>query len=193
MGNFYANITLKAEPAAVVAALQSLRRTAFTSAWPGNLVVVVDQASEQGDLDALASLALTLAARLKAPALAALNHDDDVLLLGLYGPTGQVMEHGWGKFDGMRPPKTDRSAFIQHARKLFGTAPGALPQLPATGGLGRRLLLKAMHAVAPHLLAIDFHQRLAAELGLPEVSAGAGYRYVSRGEFGGGAHPFTRV
>jgi hypothetical protein len=42
-------------------------------------------------------------------------------------------------------------------------------------------------------MAISVHQALVADVGLPEVCAGAGFKYASRGEFADPKPPFEHV
>ena len=60
-------------------------------------------------------------------------------------------------------------------------------------GFGRRLALWVLSAFSKSVFAIRVHQDLVADMGLPEVCAGAGFRYVSRGEFADLEPPFERV
>ncbi len=193
MGNFYTNVTVKAEPTAVAEILRAHRRDAFVAAAPGGMTVVVDREADTQDIDTLASLALTLAAKLSAPALAVLNHDDDALLLALYDPTGLVMEHGWSNGPPFDVPRTDRSAFVEQVRARFGTGRRApVRHAPVPGGF-RELLAGLLGLAFGRFFAIDRHKRLVEETGLPDVCIGAGYNYVARGDVIGGAQQFTRV
>src|SRR5262245_42180319 len=83
MGNFYTNVTLSdVDPAAVEAWLVGDGRQAFVGTW-GRHTVVYDSAGEIQD-GSHAQLAERLSAVFGCAALAALNHDDDVLVLDLY-------------------------------------------------------------------------------------------------------------
>jgi len=68
----------------------------------------------------------------------------------------------------------------------FGTG---MPHL----GIRRRLMLRLLAALSRNVFAIRAHQELVADMGLPAVCAGAGFTYVSRGEFSDLAPPFERV
>src|SRR5215813_9082508 len=85
MGNFYTNITFHGVSSEqVVASLESYRRTALVAPDHPGGVTVYDEASESQDVRILAELAQNISADLQCPALAILNHDDDVLALALY-------------------------------------------------------------------------------------------------------------
>ena len=55
------------------------------------------------------------------------------------------------------------------------------------------MLLKILTLMFGRFFAIDRHQRLVQETGLPDRSIGAGYNYVARGDVQGEARTFTRV
>ena len=193
MGNFYTNVTVKAQPAAVAEVLRARRRDAFIATAPGGMTVVVDREADTQDVDTLASLARTLAAKLSAPALAVLNHDDDALLLALYDANGLVMEHGWSTGPAFEVPQTDRAAFIALVRERFATQPRPPSPRRALPGGGRYLLLRILNFLFGRFFAIDRHQRIVEEAGLPDLCIGAGYHYVAQGDAAGGTQPFERV
>jgi hypothetical protein len=81
MGNFYANVTLRASSVDdVIEYLRSNGFVAFVSpAADDGSVVVYERRSDEQDVDALDALAAGLSVRFESPTLAALVHDDDVL------------------------------------------------------------------------------------------------------------------
>jgi hypothetical protein len=170
LGNFYTNITLRAQRDEIVPILSSLRRSAFVGFFDG-FAVVCDRECESQDLDVLASLAATLSKRLSRPSVAVLNHDDDVLLLGLYVDGGLASEWGESRMSSVPAPGTSRREFVRSVHAALGTA-------PARRDLSMPWLLRLLMS----RLAIMRHEQLAAELGLPAASVGAGFRYVQRGD-----------
>lgn len=85
MGSFYTNITLKtADTDRVLDALRQAQRAALVSAPEHGYTVVFDEASESQEPEVLKALATRLSRSCACPALAILNHDDDVLLYFLY-------------------------------------------------------------------------------------------------------------
>lgn len=194
MGNFYTNVTVKAEFDSVVSVLRSRERRAYVASSHG-MVVVVDREADMQDIDVLASLALTLSAALSAPTLAVLNHDDDVLLFGLYDNGSLVMEYGWKKGSGNKVPPTERSTFIAEVLRRFGTRPRPATPPPEIPGMGMvaRILLKALGVIGSRFMGFAVHQRFVEDTGLPDESIGAGFNYVDRGDFSGSTAVFLRV
>lgn len=124
------------------------------------IVPVCDQRTESQELDELDSLAASLSSRLQVPAVAVLNHDDDVLLRRVFGP------------EGLR-------GYCQSGI-VAGGAYKALKEACAA----RCSVLALRFAFArPTLFEADRHERLARLLDLPPWSVGLGYTYLARGEF----------
>jgi len=196
MGNFYTNVAVKADADSVKDALRARRRIAYVASADG-VTVVVDREADNQDLDALSSLALTLSAALSTSALASLNHDDDALILGLYDCGALVQEFGWCHSSAFEVPKSDRAEFVEQVSRRFAGVrrPRSRPlglDIPHLG-FGRRLTLWALSALSKNVFAIRIHQDIVADMGLPEVCAGAGFKYVSRGEFADQDPPFERI
>lgn len=181
MGNFYCNVTVRAPAFAVVDTLRQLQLPSLVAVEDA-FAVVVDRNSEDQGFDALASVALTLSHRLNVPALAAMNHDDDLLLLGLYEHGKLTGEYGWGRFPGVTLPRTPRRDFVAQVRKAFGSVAGPPPQQHphAASSWKGRLLMR----MAPLIFAVEQHRLITAEMGLPQAAVGAGYRYALAGDLG---------
>jgi hypothetical protein len=194
MGNFYTNIVIGGRLDEVVAALRSYSRDAYIGEFPENMIVVCDSKCDHQDLDELASLARTLSFETGGPALAVLNHDDEFLLFGLYNGDGLVAEYGWSKIPQWGVPRTNRRAFVTRVREAFATKPRHYsPQFPRVPGILRTLSLWILAWIGARWFAIGVHGRLAAEMGMPEASVGAGFEYVARGEISEGASGFIHV
>jgi hypothetical protein len=168
--------------------LRARDRDAYVAPAGTELLVVCDRKCDMQDMDEVASLALTLAVVTEGPALAVLNHDDDVLLFGLYGPAGLVSEFGWTNGSGWEVPKTDRGQFLAEVRKAFGTQPRAT----RSSADPRSFALSVLRWMSSRYFAVSVHDRIAAEAGLPECSVGAGFRYVE-GRSVSGHDAFVRV
>src|SRR5215212_2662131 len=94
MGSFYTNITLRTtQHAAVVDALKAEHRDAFVSRAENGCVVVCDRETEEQDVEELSSLASSLSGTFRCPAIAVLNHDDDVLMCTVHDKGEMVDEY----------------------------------------------------------------------------------------------------
>jgi hypothetical protein len=170
LGNFYTNITLRAQRGEIVPLLSGLRRSAFVGFFD-DFAIVCDRDCESQNLDVLASLAATLSKRLSRPALAVLNHDDDVLLFGLYLDGALASEWGESRMAGVLAPTTSKREFVRKVHEALGTAP---VQRDSSMPWWLRLVMSR--------LAIVRHEQMAAELGLPAANVGSGFRYAERGD-----------
>ncbi len=164
MGNFYSNITLQgpAQPD-ILAFLRAEVITAFvTPTNAGGSTVIYEQDSDEQDLDTLDSVAAHLSSHFDCPALAALVHDDDVLLLRLH-QSGDLF-FAYDSQDFSHPG-------VRHLCRAFQT-PSAV--------FGVWLSLHR-----PHLTFIFEHLRhgsVLRHLRLPEWAVASGYGYIHRGE-----------
>ena len=173
MGTFCTNITLVGvDPSVVEPLLIEAGRPAYVGGWDGH-TVVFDEAGEAQD-GSHASLAADLSARLGCVAVAALNHDDDILYL-------QVFEAGTVRGEYHSQPEAfaeDPDAPGGDERWLLGLDPAALVALVGRGDPDRVAAIAAGDAV----FAGDVHHALLTELGLPLAACGFGYRYLSNGD-----------
>lgn len=169
MGNSYANVVVRGpSEEAVIDLVHGLARRALVVRYDDALTFVYDEEAEKAE-GVVESLALTLATRLDCPTLAALNHDNDVLMLWLYDGAGTEWRAAWGvAVDGDERPLSER-AFVTEAERLFGLEPR-----PKAGGLPNRLLARIFTGVR--------HHRILDALGLPAKPSMLGYRYVQRGD-----------
>jgi hypothetical protein len=171
MGNFYANITLRTDDGDQVAkTLTALGRDAWT-AQDARVTMVFDRQCDDQDTDALERLTVALSQVLSCAALAACNHDDDVLLL-LSVDAGKVVDRYESTPDFFQgryhDPAGGNARWLCHA---FG-ASAREEQVAAA--------LRASHDDVG--LEIDRHRSLQRLLGLPQTMSFLGYRYVARGE-----------
>ena len=84
MGNFYTNVTVRGpESDAVIAAVKALGYRAFVSETVAELTVVCEERSDTQDTTIWLQVPTRLSQKLNCPALAVLNHDDDILALAL--------------------------------------------------------------------------------------------------------------
>lgn len=176
MGNFYTNITLRGSSQDEIAEyLTEQNRAAYVSPTVNNCTVVYDEECESQDADILADLASSLSRRFKCPALAVLNHDDDILWYKLF-EAGQLTDE------------------YDSCPDYFGADAGEL-SMPE-GGDARKLcsafdaeqnqseverILRAPNPDA-YLFAFERHEDLAKALGIPTFSVGCGYNYIQEDE-----------
>lgn len=91
MGNFYTNFTVMGcEAEAVVSLAQELRREAFIIDAGRGDVILYDAICDDQDTEEIVRLGEKLSSKLALPILAALNHDDDHLLLWIFYGGKQV-------------------------------------------------------------------------------------------------------
>lgn len=190
MGNFYTNITLRtSNRAGVEHALRRAQRTGFISEATDNALVVFDQACETQDTEVLIGLATALSSALDCAALAVMNHDDSELYYALVQDGVLVDEYSSNSdFAGEATPEelSDRAGMLVEAfgaplrdsariADLLGKS-----QDPDDGGFA---------------FEVERHAALVEALGLPPVSSGTGFDYLSSGEFPDGfsAGQFLRV
>ena len=160
MGNFYTNFTIFGRDAAsVMAAAKELARTAYVVDSAKNATVLFDKACDNQDTDEIERLGADLSARLDAPVLACLNHDDDHLLLWV---------HNQGK----------RFAY----QSCFDAADFAWALCRVRGGVFAYPFLFVVLSWPIVLLQVFRHTILRSLLSLPHASVGFGYTYLHRGE-----------
>ena len=188
MGSFYTNVTLRtADQTRIVEALKSSRRQALVSPPANNCTVVFDRETEDQDIDVLNQLASALSGRLGCPALAVLNHDDDVLIYTLH-ERGQLVDE------------------YNSSPAYFTDGPGADPE----GGDAERLcrafgadgktsdvetVLRAPWGEEGFAFELERHEALVSALGISAAAIATGYNYLEQGEVpeGFSSSDFVRV
>jgi hypothetical protein len=127
MGNFYTNITLRGpdlDP--VLAYLDAEAIVAYVAAPQPGYVVVYDQASESQDDTILTARAAQLSHQFNCPALAVLNHDDDVLAYWLYQDGTRIDAYdstpGWATGEDAPPTGGDAATLC----RAFGVPTAAV-------------------------------------------------------------------
>jgi hypothetical protein len=178
MGSFYTNITLRtSQQASVVSALRSAGRTALVSRSVNNCTMVYDRETEDQDLDTLRDLADSLSETLRCPALAVMNHDDDVLIISLHEDGGLVDEYNSspGYFD-TGPGEAPEGGDAKRLCKAFG----------ATDVDAVEAALRAENAAAGgpgFVFETERHEALVNALGLPVIAVSTGFNYLEEGEY----------
>jgi len=176
MGAFYTNISLRGPSQETVAqSLQHRDRVAFVSPSDGGAVVVYDQECDKQDQELLARLALDLSRELQCPALALLNHDDDILWYQLYERGKLVDEYDScpSYFDPVAEPSGPVGGDAEKLCNAFGGE---------DVGVAEQILRKSGFEDGGYAFATDRHRDLAAAAGLPQFSVGSGYGSIEYDE-----------
>jgi hypothetical protein len=181
VGNFYTNVTTRGPGQKEIAEfLRSLGRKAYVTVTSNEFTVICDEECDNQDTDVLASLALTLATHFHCPALAMLNHDDDVLWYQLYDggklSDAYISSKEWWEDPDEPPPLGNAEILCQ----LMG-APGDAKQV-------KKILGRAT-GVLGYVFAYRRHADLLKALGHPLFAAGLGFTYASQGELTEGLTP----
>ena len=118
MGNFYTNVTLKTgDRNRVIEFLRSSRREAYVSNPANGFVAICDAETESQDEGILCGLASSLSRNFAVPALAVLNHDDDILCYYLFDRGSEVDRYnscpGYFEGDVQEPDGGDSSLLVQ--------------------------------------------------------------------------------
>ena len=169
MGNFYTNIVLKGpDQDQVVDHLNGLVRLAIVSPTVDGFTVVYDSESERQDPNVLSGLACDLSKVFRCPALAVLNHDDDILWYQLFINGALVDEYDSAPNYFSGPPAPPEGGDPEKLCNAFG-ASGS--EGPVDGFLR-----------SGYTFAIERHEDLVRALGMPSFAAGSGFNYVEAGE-----------
>ena len=161
MGNFYTNVSLRtSERSAVIRHMREQGRACFVSQTNSGCTVVYDRRCEEQDVNDLEALTLELSGTLHCAALAVLNHDDDVLWMGL--------------------AQNGRWVTTYDSSQSFS---GSAIQIALTFKVLGLLPLLWLLMRSPFMLFEMWrHTAIAWALGLPNFSVGLGYHYLAQGE-----------
>jgi hypothetical protein len=173
MGSFYTNVTLRgSRQDTVVEALHG--REAYVTQAFGEYTVVYDAECEEQDPEVLTALAAGLSAELECPALAVINHDDDVLAYWLYvnGSLEDEYNSMPDYFKGLEEPTAPAGGVAARLTSLFGGDAEVVERILRAGSVDDE----------GYVFALDRHADLVEELGLPACAVGYGYTYMEEGE-----------
>jgi hypothetical protein len=161
VGNFYTNFTiLGADCDETLAVLKDLRRRAYVVQGSPGIAIVYDEDSDEQDVREIERFGALISARLEAPVLACLNHDDDHLLLWLFEGEGKA-----GSYESW----LDAPAFAWSLSRV-------------RGGVLAFPLIMVVLGWPVVLFQFLRHKALANLLSLPTIAVGYGYTYLARGE-----------
>lgn len=169
MGNFYVNVTLKAERMALKTMLDHIADRSVIGPEADGWLTFSSAALEQQEQETIDAYGEGVSKHVAGPVIAALNHDDDILSIDVY--EGGV-----------------RTA-------TYNSCPGYFSESPTEADLKPRLTNPdVFDALAPDagisallndrpVFAVEAHAAFAKAAGLPPETAGFGFRYAERGEF----------
>ncbi len=200
MGNFYVNVMLKGPGRDQIAAcLAEAGCEAYLSPTVDGVTMVCEAVCDSQNDDHIRAFTTKLSERLACPALAVLNHDDDVLWYGLYA--AGVLDHEYNS-----APDFFESEFLDPDDDLELDDDGvSIPEGgdaqalcaafgPAADPAAVEIILRALDDETGYALAFERHEALAKALGLPAYTVCCGYRDLERGAFppGYGEADFVR-
>lgn len=182
MGNFYTSVTVRGpRQEEVFAALHALTYQAFVSNTVADLTVICEQQSDTQDQAIWHDVAKQLSHRLNCPALAVMNHDDDILIYALYAGGRLLDDYNsspdyWGEANTPAlPSRCDPHALCE----AFG--------MPGNQGEVERVLRAATDLdagdsdVEPEFLfAYDRHAALIKALDWPAIPFLKGFDYLKQ-------------
>jgi hypothetical protein len=178
MGNFYVNYTtFGPEREGVANCLRSMKRKAFVSPTLDGITVFFDEESDSQDDAVIKDLGIHASKDLRAPVLAVLNHDDDILAYWLF-EAGQIAdEHNSlpGYFTG-----GDETPTGGDSKKLCA-AFGANAKTKQVDDVLRESNEK-------YAFALDRHKDLGELLNHPWAYVCMGYRYIKEGSLAEGVN-----
>ena len=174
MGNFYTNHTLKGTSQQAVAKVLAGRSAVVTPTKDG-CVVVFDEQSDDQDPHVVSALAKRLSREFGCPALAVLNHDDDILWYQLYvdGSLTDEYDSCPGYFEDEEPSEPS-GGDANNLCQAFDAVDNA--------STVESILRKSAFDDNGYVFAVERHMDLVQALGIPSFGAGAGYRNILNGE-----------
>lgn len=174
MGSFYTNYTLRGPSQKSVAKVLAGRSAIVTPAQNG-CVVVLDEESDEQDQGIITELAARLSREFCCPALAVLNHDDDIFWYQLYikGELADEYDSSPGYFDESAEPSDPVGGDAQKLCQAFGVNTEAEVE---------RVLRKSAFDEDGYTFASERHADLVEALGIPSFGVGIGYCYAAEGE-----------
>lgn len=173
MGSFYVNICIRREQREVydwLSQIEGLR--GFVGPTVEGWTVVVTEYTETQDPKAIAAM-LTGASKGTA-AISFLNHDSDML-------------HVWLYFDGSLAGEFNSAPWIfmedPNEEDIQPTMSGVGAFASLADGVAADDVMSSLNIDGDYVDPLQYHEALVVLLGLPKYGVGAGYTYVSRGEF----------
>lgn len=175
MGNFYTNVTLRgSNQDSIVEYMTRQNRNAYVSPTVNDCTVVYDEECESQETDILEELASGLSKQFGCPALAVLNHDDDILWYKLFegGEMIDQYDSSPGYFDAQDEASMPEGGDARKLCRAFKAEQNAAEV---------KRILRASDQDA-YVFASDRHEDLVKALGIPTFSVGCGFNYIEEDE-----------
>ena len=167
MGSFYTSLTIRGAAREEVAKALKGRKAAI-SPTIDQYTVVWDSECENQDEAILEKLSARLSSELKSPVLAALNHDDDILMYWLFKDGKKIDEYNSapGYFDGGDDaPRGGNAVLLADIMSTKSAAKAAEDVLRNE----------------EYVFASERHHELLNSLAMP-IAGTIGFRYIEKGE-----------
>ena len=174
MGNFYTNITLRGSNQNAIADFLTQKGfNAYVTPTVDDFTVVYEEKCEAQDVRLLEELTTNLSKQFNCPALAVMNHDDDILWYKLFDGGEFLDEYNSSPtyFDATAEPSLPAGG---DAEKLCGAFKAA--EVAAV-----EKILRAS-SFDDYTFEVERHEELANTLGMPLFAVGCGFESVEHDE-----------
>lgn len=176
MGNFYVNITAKGPKQQDLANyLRGKNSSAFLSPTIAGVTTIYEAGCDRQEFKYISALTADLSRELTCPALAVVNHDDDWFGYEFY--RDGLLDHEYDAWPGYFDPD------VGPAPPAGGNAASLCQAFGGDVGEVERVLRRGHEDEGRYVFQIERHDALVKALGLPDLSVGYGYKYLSRGDF----------
>jgi hypothetical protein len=182
VGNFYTNVTLRGpEQARVLVAVKALGYRAFVAATGTELTVICEEQSDTQDNAIWLEVAKRFSEKLNCPALAVMNHDDDILSYALYRNGTLLDEYNscpdyWGNADTPVPP---RGGDAQTLCEVFGM-PGNAVEVERILRTTTDCNDEGADVEEEFVFAWERHAALVKALDWPDIPYQQGFDYLTK-------------
>jgi len=173
MGNFYTNVTVRGlDQACIAAAVETLGYRVFVSPTISGLTVICEEQSDTQDEAAWHLVAKQLSEKLGCPALAVMNHDDDILAYALYRNGALLDDYSswpdyWDESDEPAAPRGGNAATLC---ETFG--------MPGNASEVERILRTTADS-EEFVFASERQAALLKALDCPEIPYQQGFTYIT--------------
>lgn len=186
MGNFYANITTRNISVDLIKKyLKSNNLSAYVIKVANDYCAIFEAVCDEQNGDHISSLLKEISGQFSCPAIAVLNHDDDILAYELWLNGEKVDEYdscpGYFQADEDRMQPEGGNAKL--LSELMGNGNNV-------NDIERLLRSNKGNEFS---FAIDRHESIAKAVGIPLQTVGYGYTYISNGEMPKGVLPESIV